>query len=410
MTQAEMSRALERLGIQNLHPWQEDPLSTILHGDSAFISAPTGGGKSLLYQVPAVIDEGRALTMVISPLRALQVDQVRQLQEKGVRAAILNSDLSESEKRSTLEQLPELSLLYLAPEQLPGKKLAKALSRCRVARLVVDEAHILPEAKLGFRKAYGKIGNFIDSLPERPQVIACTATATPKDRRQILEALRVPNAKVFTYPVRRENLHMQIKKIEGGGSVLLQALERVLKQWQQTSKQNERGSVIIYCPTVKGVKRTYKYLKARDWCVAKYTGKTPHKKRTETQQAFLSGDIPIIVATNAFGLGINKPDVRLIIHAGLPLTMSGYVQEIGRAGRDGKESRCVLFYTKGDYGRNKNILNQGSPEAAQRGIKGLDALRKLVRSKKCLWRGIERYFDEKPGKRCKICCRCKASK
>lgn len=401
---------LEKMGISELYPWQGPPLQSVLGGDDVFVSAPTGGGKSLLYQVPAVMDEGRALTIVISPHRALQVDQVLSLQAKGVPAVSLNSDLSNLERGAILEELQTYNLIYCAPEQLERGDLQEHLSRCRVARVVVDEAHILPEAILGFRKAYRRIGEFIAALPERPQVIACTATATPKDRKRILKSLGIPDATVFTFPVRRENLRIQVKKIEGNKREMYRSVERALKKWKKHGNRKERGSVIIYCPTVKGVKRIHKYLKARGWHTKQYTGKTPREKRRETQEAFLSGETPIVIATNAFGLGINKPDVRLIIHAGLPLTMNGYVQEIGRAGRDGKKANCILFYTKGDAGRNKNILSQGNRKAAQRGIKGLNALKKLVSSKECLWRGIERYFGEKPGKRCKRCCRCRANK
>lgn len=239
-------------------------------------------------------------------------------------------------------------------------------------------------------------------------MIACTATARPKVRKRILKALRVPEAKVFALPVRREDLRISIKKVEGGRGEMFRAVERALGQWKKSSNRKERGAVIIYCPTVKGVKRLHKYLAARDWHTKKYTGKTSQKKRRKTQEAFLSGDAPIVIATNAFGLGINKPDVRLIIHAGLPLTMSGYVQEIGRAGRDGKRADCILFHTKGDPGRNKSILNQGSRKAARRGIQDLNALTKLLQSDKCLWRGIEKYFGERPRKRCGTCCRCRA--
>lgn len=403
-----LADALHRLGVSELYPWQKVPQQVILRGDDIFVSAPTGGGKSLLFQLPSIMEEGQAITLVISPLRALQVDQAQQLQAKGIPVAILNSDLSASERRSVLEQLPDLCMLYLAPEQLRNSDLAEALSRCQVARVVVDEAHILPDAMLGFRKAYGRIGAFISSLPERPQVIACTATARPRDRKQILKALGVPDAKVFTSPVRRENLRLHVKKVDDRKNTMYHSVERALKHWKKHSKRKNRGSVIIYCPTVKGVKRLHKFLKARGWHTKRYTGKTSQKKRRETQEAFLSGETPIIIGTNAFGLGINKPDVRLIIHAGLPLTMSGYVQEIGRAGRDGKKADCILLYTKGDAGRNKNILSQGNCKAARRGIKDLDALKRLVQSGKCLWRGIEKYYGERPQKRCGTCCRCRA--
>lgn len=155
----------------------------------------------------------------------------------------------------------------------------------------------------------------------------------------------------------------------------------------------------------------HKWLNARNWKAQKYTGKMPQRKREKAMKKFMSGESPIMVATNAFGLGIDKPDVHLVIHAGMPLSLSGYVQELGRAGRDGKAAKCLLFYTPGDYGRNKGILTHGaSRESARQAVKDLDALAKLLKSGKCLWQQIERYFGEKPGKKCRKCCRCKANK
>ena len=311
----------------------------------------------LLYQLLALIGEG--IAVVISPHKALQVDEVTQLQRMGIAAAFLNSNQPKEERKAVLDGLSHIRLLYLAPEQLCCEDVREALTHCRVGRVAIDEAHILPEVQLGFRRAYGEIGEFIAILPWRPQVIACTATATPQRRKQILNSLGIPDADVFHAPVHRDNLHLEVKRVEGKGNTQYQSVERVLNKWQQAGKK-ERGSVIIYCTTVKDVKSLYKYLKARKWCVAKYTGKAAQKKRLEAQRAFMSDDVPIIVATSAFGLGINKPDVRLVIHVGLPLTMNDYVQEIGRAGRDGEAANFVLFYTKGDLGRNKHILTRGT--------------------------------------------------
>ena len=378
---------MKKLGIANLRPQQEAPMEAILNNEDVIVLMPTSGGKSLLYQLPAVMEPG-SLTLVISPLKALQFDQVESLRSKGIRAAVLNSDLSAAEHRDVLEDMTEHGgLLYLAPEQLRSPAVAEALQSCPIlTRIAVDEAHILPQAKDDFRKAYGKIGSFIDSLPLHPQVIALTATATRKDVARI-----------------RKSLDIDGKCSQSIEHTLFQSVERELSKW------DEHGAVIIYCPTVKLVKRLCKWLKARDYPVGKYHGKMKHAKRKAAQQAFMRGKKPIMVATNAFGLGIDKPDVRLVIHAGLPLSMDGYVQEIGRAGRDGKKSRCVLFYTKSDFDRNKRTLSQsGGRKAVARRLKRLNALHSLVDSKKCLWRVIEKYFGEKPQKKCRKCCRCKS--
>ena len=409
-----LTEALKKLGIANLRLQQEAPMEAILNNEDVIVLMPTSGGKSLLYQLPAVMEHG-SLTLVISPLKALQLDQVEALCIKGIRAAVLNSDLSPAEHHAVLEDMTTHGgLLYLAPEQLCNPAVADALQSCSIlSRIAVDEAHILPQAKDDFRKAYGKIGSFINSLSLHPQVIALTATATRKDVARIRKSLDIDNASLFRTPLRRDNLHLCINHIDNSKirkgkrkpsteNVLFQSVERELSKW------DEDGAVIIYCPTVKLVKRLCKWLKARDYPVGKYHGKMKHAKRKAAQQAFMRGKKPIMVATNAFGLGIDKPDVRLVIHAGLPLSMDGYTQEIGRAGRDGKKSRCVLFYTKSDFDRNKRILSQsGGRKAVARRLKRLNALHSLVDSKKCLWRVIEKYFGEKPQKKCKKCCRCR---
>ena len=408
-----LTEALKKLGIANLRLQQEAPMEAILNNEDVIVLMPTSGGKSLLYQLPAVMEPG-SLTLVISPLKALQLDQVESLHSKGIRAAVLNSDLSAAEHRDVLEDMTRRGgLLYLAPEQLQNMAVADALRTANLTRIAVDEAHTLPQAKDDFRKAYGKVGSFIHSLPHRPQVIALTATATRNDVSRIRKSLGIPNAERFRTPLRRDNLHLCIKhignsKIRKGKrkpsteNVLFQSVERELSKW------DEDGAVIIYCPTVKLVKRLCKWLKARDYPVGKYHGKMKHAKRKAAQQAFMRGKKPIMVATNAFGLGIDKPDVRLVIHAGLSLSMDGYTQEIGRAGRDGKKSRCVLFYAKSDFDRNRRILSRsGGRKAVARRLKRLHALRGLVDSKKCLWRVIEKYFGEKPQKKCEKCCRCR---
>lgn len=405
---------MKKLGIANLRPQQEAPMEAILNNEDAIVLMPTSGGKSLLYQLPAVMEHGD-LTLVISPLKALQLDQVEALRSKGIRAAVLNSDLSAAEHSDVLEDMTEHGgLLYLAPEQLRSPTVAEALQSCPIlTRIAVDEAHILPQAKDDFRKAYGKIGRFIASLPRHPQVIALTATATRKDVARIRKSLDIDNAVLFRTPMRRDNLRLYIKRIESGGKThkdrqsiehtLFQSIERELSKWDEDS------AAIIYCPTVKLVKQLCKWLKARDYPVGKYHGKMKRIKREAAQQAFMSGNKPIMVATNAFGLGIDKPDVRLVIHAGLPLSMDGYVQEVGRAGRDGRKSLCVLFYTKSDFDRNKRTLSQsGSRKAVARRLKRLNALHVLVDSRKCLWRVIEKSFGEKPQKKCRKCCRCKS--
>ena len=404
-------QALTRLGINALRETQAEPISSILSGQDTVAALPTGGGKSLIYQLPALMSEGKT-TVVISPLKSLQTDQVTHLRQKGIQARLLNSSLADKKRKEILCELRsgKVSLLYIAPEQLDNAETRGALKAARIYQVAVDEAHILAQEQHNFRKAYARIGDFIDSLPERPIVTAFTATATAHDRKIIIQSLGMRNPRTFVEPVRRPNLHLSIKivdvdKTEDRRSAIWRAkrclAEDALKKW------NDDGSVIVYCPTVKKVKKLYKWLKAEGFKVARYHGKMSDKKRLSAQEKFLSGERPIMVATNAFGLGIDKPDVRMVIHLGLPLTIDGYVQEIGRAGRDGKNAECVLIYSPSDFSANRNILSHGAKKkAAAYSIKRLEALRKLVSSDKCLWKGIEKHFDEKPGKKCDKCCKC----
>ena len=403
-----IGEGLKKLNVSNLRPQQEAPLGAILSSADALVLLPTSGGKSLLYQLPAVMDGEDKLTLVVSPLRALQQDQVAALTAKGIRAAVLNSDLSLAQHNAVLQDAcAHGGLLYLAPEQLQNAAVADALTQANIVRIAVDEAHILAQAQDDFRRAYADIGRFADTLPRRPQLLALTATATKADCRRIRDSLGMRDAKTFRTPMRRSNLRLSVKRIEAGKhgktleTIRFQAVERVLENW------NDEGSAIVYCPTVKMVKALHRWLKSRGYAVGKYHGKMKQAKRKQAQAAFMSGNKPIMVATNAFGLGIDKPDVRLVIHAGLPLSMDGYVQEIGRAGRDGKKSRCVLIYANSDFERNKRILSRsGGKKAVRRKLKRLYALQKLIDSSDCLWREIEHYFGEKKRKRCKKCCNC----
>lgn len=396
-------------GITKLRPWQEEVLPHILSGNDVFVMVSTGGGKSLMYQYPAKLDVGEALTLVISPTRSLQIDQVKALNKKGIGAALLNSDLTKSERRDILEHLNKYTLLYCAPEQLRSKDLRSALERVTLKRVVIDEAHILPEAKHGFRPAYNEIGEFIHRCSPRPQIIALTATATPKAREQIKRDLKMqPDTATFVYPIRRTNLQIQIKHIKPNkkaglseSDVMLKTVEDILRQW------DHKGSAIIYGTTVEQVNLVKDYLKGRGFKLKKVTGKMDGAKRRNNQKVFIDGEVSIMAATNAFGLGVDKPDVRLVIHVGLPLTLEGYVQEIGRAGRDGKKSSCILLYTKNDYKRNKQILQTGGDEAYKWSKQGMKAMRDFADNESsCAWRMIEKYFGEKPKKRCRACSNC----
>ena len=409
------SDAARQLGIAALTAEQDRALGPILDGRDVFVCLRTGGGKSVLFQLPALLDGPGRLTLVFSPLRALQRDQVDGLQAKGVRAALLNSDLKTSEQRAVLADFCAAGgLLYLAPEQLKNPDVWEALLQAPVQRIVADEAHILPQAEHGFRKAFRRIGKLVAALPAKPQVLALTATATPQDIKYAEKSLHMADPVHFLFPIRRSNIRLRIKKVEvRGRSNVTRRLRhaRMIMIEQAIKKYRKNGAAIIYCPTVGDVKRTANWLRGRGYPALKFHGKMSPKKREKVQYAFKEKKRPIVVATSAFGLGIDRPDVRLVVHAGLPLGLDAYVQEFGRAGRDGKKANAVLLYAPNDAAVCKRIIRRsGSKKAVRRGMKSLNALQKTIRSDRCIWQSIEKYFGRKPGKKCKKCAKCMQKK
>ena len=389
--------AMHQLGVTRLRTEQSKVLSCILQNRDVLVRLCTGGGKSLLFQLPALLDEPGQLTLVFSPLLALQEDQVSALKKKGVRAALLNSSLSKRRHAATLRDFVQNGgLLYLAPEQLRNQKVLEALASAHVRRVVVDEAHILPQVDSGFRKAYAEIGPFIDSLPERPQIVAFTATATSSDFSYIARSLHMSNPKHKLFPVKRSNIQLYVKKFDVKGNSRLKSRKRNIRLAMVDDvlkKYRKKGATIVYCPTVNDVKRTTKYLRGEKYSAKAYYSELPKGRKKRVHRYFLTKKRPIVVATNAFGLGIDRPDVRLVVHAGLPLGIDAYAQEIGRAGRDGKKARAVLLYTPTDFADASRIIRQNNNDTTDyRGEKRLDALKKVIAEPKKAWKGIAKYF------------------
>ncbi len=409
ITYSRFEAAMDMLGFSDLRPQQVEPVESAAQGNDTFVNLPTGSGKSAIFQLPAASYGPGGLSLNISPLKALQEDQVKKLRKKGIPVYLLNSDLSQAKRKKVLgKAVTQGGLLYLAPEQLRNKEVRQTLLTADIALIAVDEAHILAHTQDDFRTAYGEIGDFIAGLPMRPTILAMTATCTRADRKVIVDSLGMKDVNKFIAPMRRDNLGLSVKLITTTANKReeleinrFNAVERELAAW------DDKGSAIVYCPTVKMVKKLYRWLKARDYRVGIYHGKMKRKKRKKEQRRFMSGKHSVMVATNAFGLGIDKPDVRLIIHAGLPLSLDGYVQEIGRAGRDGKKSRCVLFYSKSDFSVNERILkHSSSAETKYLKLRRLQALCELLKSHKCLWHEMEKYFGQKPKENCGKCCNC----
>lgn len=402
----DIKHAMTKYGFDSLLPAQRQVLPSILEGRDTSIILKTGGGKSILYQLPAVAGSFRELTVVFSPLIALQMDQMIGLEQRRKskmvqgqlsfkESVIINSDTPKGDRDSALARIRRgnVQLLYIAPEQLTTPETANALARANIVRVVVDEAHVLLDYAQGFRPAFGYIGQWIANLPHKPQILTFSATMSKKMIRKVQSLLGMEHASTYQFPIRRNNLNITMKRIgnpkgttnaEKLEAMRMQSLELALSDWK-ASKQ--RGSAIIYCTTIRQVKQVRKWLKARKWAVTSYHGKQKRKKRANSMAHFMSGEIPIMVATNAFGLGVDKADVRLIVHISPPISLDGYVQEIGRAGRDGKPAQCVMFYASSDWATCQRIIGHGSKKQ-----KGLKALQKLTEKKRFKWKYVEKYF------------------
>ena len=343
-----MERAREILkryfGHDTFRPLQEEIISESLDGRDVFALLPTGGGKSLCYQLPAILEEG--LTVVISPLIALMKDQVDGLNANGIPATFLNSSLNKTEARKRYAKLfaGEYTILYVAPERLTLSGFLDDLKQWEVSRFAVDEAHCISEWGHDFRPEYRQLSNLRRLFPDLP-FMALTATATDRVRTDILTQLRLKEPRTFVASFNRPNLNYQIETKQ---AVFQQILKFV------SSKPYESG--IIYCYSRKATESLADRLRQNGIEALPYhAGMTP-LKRAENQEAFIRDEIKIICATIAFGMGIDKPNVRYVIHQDLPKNIEGYYQETGRAGRDGLPSDCILYFSPGDVAKQLQFI------------------------------------------------------
>ena len=327
----------EVFGYHNFRGTQESIIRNILENKNTFVIMPTGAGKSLCYQLPALMTEGTAI--VISPLIALMKNQVDQLQALGIKAYFLNSTLSKSEinrvKKDTLNG--ETQLLYVAPESLTKEENIDFLSQNNISFVAVDEAHCISEWGHDFRPEYRRIKSILAELGDLP-VIALTATATPKVQLDIQRNLQMEDAAIFKSSFNRQNLYYEVRPKQ----------KDIKKQLIKYIKDHKGKSGIIYCLSRKKVEEIAEFLQVNDIKAAPYHAGLDSGVRMRNQDAFLNEDVDVIVATIAFGMGIDKPDVRFVIHYDAPKSLEGYYQETGRAGRDGLEGNCIMFYNYSD--------------------------------------------------------------
>ena len=345
-------------GYDDFLPLQEEIISSVLKGEDALVLMPTGGGKSLCYQLPALRLDG--LTLVVSPLIALMKDQVDTLKSKGIAAAYINSSLSDSEIERVQERAlqGEIKILYAAPERLAQWRFKQFLAQLQISLVAVDEAHCISMWGHEFRPDYRKLGDLRRAMPGVP-FLALTATATERVRSDIVDQLHLSQPQQFVDSFNRANLSYSVLPKERD------AFDTLISTLQETEGQ----STIIYCTTRKQTEKLAARLRYNGFDALPYHAGLDNEKRLQAQERFIRGQVPIIVATIAFGMGIDKPDIRLLVHYHLPKSLEAYYQETGRAGRDGLPSECVLFYSYNDVARlesfNRDINNEVERRHAQ---------------------------------------------
>ena len=330
---------LSKFGLVSFRPGQDQVVHSVLEGHDTLCIMPTGGGKSLCYQLPTVARDG--LTIVVSPLIALMKDQVDALVSLGISAALINSSISATEQRQRIDAMRrgEYKLIYIAPERLRSSSFMHAVQNSNVQLLAIDEAHCISQWGHDFRPDYARLGRFRDRIGN-PQTIALTATATRLVREDICQVLRLETPRSFVSGFARDNLSLQVESVESHSS-----RDRNMLQFLHENP----GAGIIYASTRKNCEQIVELLGDQlDRPLAFYHAGLTADRRRQVQDQFMSGEIPVVVATNAFGMGIDKPDLRFVVHYNLPGSIEAYYQEAGRAGRDGKPSNCVLYYSYQD--------------------------------------------------------------
>ncbi len=373
-------------GYDHFRAGQEELISAILAGCDAVGIMPTGAGKSLTYQIPAQILPGT--TLVISPLIALMKDQVDALLELGMNATFINSSLDADERRSRTARLiaGQYDLVYIAPEGLDGS-LFDLLSRCKINLIAIDEAHCISQWGHDFRPAYRNLSNLKAHFGQIP-VLALTATATDRVADDIVQQMGMSAPFRYRGSFFRKNLHLHVYK-KGNGRHTKQDILQLVQ-----SRQGQSG--IIYCLSRKGVEQTSKYLAEHGVRVMAYHAGMAHDRRAESHETFRRDDVDVIVATVAFGMGIDKPNIRYVIHRDMPKSIDGYYQEIGRAGRDGVGSDCILFYSWAEVMGYDRFLHDVSDEAIkERTQMQTREMFRLAEQETCRHQALVGYFGEK---------------
>lgn len=373
-------------GYSSFREGQHQVVESLLKENDIFAIMPTGAGKSICYQIPALIFPG--ITIVISPLISLMKDQVDGLNEIGIPATFINSSLKGGEVQRRLERARtgEYKLLYVAPERLQSPQFCRLLENLQISLLAIDEAHCVSQWGHDFRPSYGYISKMLKSLTTRPIVAAFTATATDEVKADIIKLLELKNPDVYVTGFDRPNLSFSVVKN-------VKKINYVMNYLQENSTQ----AGIIYCSTRKEVEKVYERLAASGYKVGRYHAGLSDEERQNSQEAFQYDDINVIVATNAFGMGIDKSNVRYVIHYNLPKNIEGYYQEAGRAGRDGEPGECILLFAAQDIRTQKFLIEETNSDMERKEDhhRKLQAMVDYCYTTGCLRRYILEYFGER---------------
>ena len=384
-------------GLREFRPWQWETIESLLVGRGrALLVAPTGGGKSLTYQLPATVLDG--MTLVVSPLVALMEDQVRSLVARGISATYLSATLDAEERRRREEGLSagEYKLVFVAPERLASGAFLARLARAQVDLVAVDEAHCIAQWGHDFRPDYLRVGDLLGMLsPSR--VLACTATATPLVRKEIASRLGFTDYDEVLRGFARPNLHLRARTIDGPK----EARERVLGALRDalSGPRSPKGAAIVYAATRKSAERWNELLVGEGYTSAAYHAGLEGETRAKVSAAFSSGRLAVVVATNAFGMGIDRPDIRCVVHAQPPTSVEAYYQEVGRAGRDGDEAHGLLLCSSADIAVRRRLValdpsGEGDAEAARRAWAQFREVLTYIDAGSCRHDFILRYFGD----------------